>query len=163
MGDGVRSKIEANSSHCRGSANHGENECSHPHMPTDGPRPWTCSECGETVWEDDDSQESESSHPAAQLLHETAELVETKNEDYSDADAFAAKMMAELADGEVTLSEPSDYLRLILYAHRFEKLSRSWNQKVNNTEMNFEGGAEADQDAAGYAARQAVEDSLLDE
>lgn len=88
-------------------------------------------------------------------LFEGAETYSQKQEDYGDSWRLVGYMMYAMADGEVVLDTPQDFISFGLFTRRLDKIARAFNGEFNVEDMNFESIEDAHADESVYAAMSA--------
>lgn len=96
------------------------------------------------------------SKTVTEILEESAETYELKNEDYGKSWQNIGHILYTLANEQpVVLDSPEDWIAAGLFTRRLDKFARSFNGEFLTTSMNFEAATDADEDETVYAAMQA--------
>ena len=112
-----------------------------------------------------DTEEHTPGRTPAEVLADSAQLYEAKNEDYGNSWTLVGETIAlwsdELGVDEIDPTDPEQAAEMGLYWERLIKLIRAFNLEFNDEAPNNESTAESHQDASTYAAMHAslVEDT----
>ena len=105
-----------------------------------------------------EAQESPGRTPA-EVLADSAQLYEQKNEDYGNSWTLVGETIAlwsdELGVDEIDPTDPEQAAKMGIYWERLIKLIRAFNLEFNDETPNNESTAESHQDASTYAAMHA--------
>lgn len=94
------------------------------------------------------------------ILNESIETHEQKNDDYGAAWRRGGEMLSLLADEPITLETEEDYISLGLFIRRLDKIARAFNGEFLADDLNYESVTDSHSDEATYGAMHA---SLLAE
>ena len=91
------------------------------------------------------------------LLHDLADVYESKNDDYGNSWEVAGQLLWQMADGEsIELESAEDVIRFGLWTRRMDKIVRAFNGEHRTDDLNHESVMDTHADEAVYAVMQAT-------
>lgn len=90
------------------------------------------------------------------ILRQSAETYQKKNEDYGSSWYAIGEILCGLTHGEsITLETPEDFVSFGLFTRRLDKLARAFSSEFLSDDVNFEAVEDSHMDASVYASMHA--------